>query len=243
VIPRIGLVALSAVLASGSLGCTAIVGIEDRSGTWCTLEGTGHDFCEDFDHGRPFEAWTATGSPETTPSGQSEPNALKANVGTSLTRPFPELRGPMTLALDLQTIGASELPGGGGEEPSTYDVALVLVARQGAELGLLVDARGSMWFGSSTAIPTATPDVPASAEWRHFAIIYDEDFAKQGARLEVNGRVVKTAPPPLPGEPDNPLGALIAVGARRLGDKAGSVVCAIDNVTVDGPGAADQSQP
>jgi hypothetical protein len=79
------IVAAAAALA----GCANVVGVEDRSGTWCSSVTGPHDFCDDFDDpGALGHRWDSVvaiggGQPALGPSNDTGPNLFEASTPAS----------------------------------------------------------------------------------------------------------------------------------------------------------------
>jgi hypothetical protein len=215
------------IAATGQLACSEIVGIEDRSGRWCTLEAGEEDFCDDFDHDPAFGAWTAGGSPRTTASDRSEPNALLAETGTTLSRSFREARAEFSVALDvrLMRLEADELG------PSH---AVVRVQRGASTIALFAGSAGGLSFGADLLGEQLSATL-AGGEWKRFVISIGGDTVAN-ATLEVNGEIRATAK--LDGEGDPDKGTSVVIGAHPETPDPTSIQCIIDNVTVNGAGVA-----
>jgi hypothetical protein len=215
--------------ACGAAGCSEIVGIEDRSGSWCSLEAEGHDFCEDFDQDDPFAAWAREGSPRTAPSDRSAPNALLAPAGTLLQRDFDLAGEAIELSADVHLF--AEKP---DAAPTTaHDHGLAMVSRSGGTVGLFASGNGTLLFGSLSSIPAVVPGVSASARWVRFTLRVD----RQVASLATEGGVVATWDQEEPsGDDKDSGGTRVVIGAQALIDGAAPIECWIDNVVIDGAG-------
>ena len=232
-IPQRALLAALVASATGQLACSEIVGIEERSGSWCTLEAADSDFCEDFDHEPPFSVWSTGGSPRTTASDRSEPNALLAATGTTLRRSFPEARGALSIALDLRF----------GEPKADFtaiDHAVMRVSRGADAIGLFTGPSGRLVFGRDP-LGEQLPTTLAGGQWKHFVISIDGDGAEgMHASLAVDGETFETTKiePQGEPEPDGDKGTSLVIGAEPVVSGTKPIECIIDNVTVDGAGVA-----
>jgi hypothetical protein len=226
-----GLPVLVVATACTSVACSQIIGIDDREGRWCVVEGTSHDFCDDFDRPEAFAAWRPASNipPEVGASDRSEPNSFVAEDGAVLQRDF-EASKEILVEMDLRIFASSD-----HVDPPTNDHTLALISRAGGSAGLFAGPGGVLFFGWLSGIPEPL-EVSLTGRWARVGISIVGEDAKQ-ARLAIDGEVVKVAvrpdPPPKPDENAGIAPSDLVLGSQPLGSTKSQVKCEFDNVTVD----------